>query len=131
LLNLVNERERYQRILKRIRNSVQGVPGVKIAVAQENSGPPVQKDISIEIIGDNIDSLVKTGNRLKAYLAKQNIAGIENLVADVQNDKPEVVFDIDRERANREGISSGQITHALATAIFGEKGCRFQEYQRR
>jgi multidrug efflux pump len=33
---------------------VQGVPGAKISVAQENSGPPVQKDISIEIIGDNI-----------------------------------------------------------------------------
>jgi multidrug efflux pump len=108
-------------ILKRIRNSVQGVPGAKISVAQENSGPPVQKDISIEIIGDNLDSLVKTGNRLKAYLAKQNIAGIENLVADVQNDKPEIVFDVNRERANREGISSGQITDALFTSIFGKK----------
>ncbi|MBD1387317.1 efflux RND transporter permease subunit [Mucilaginibacter rigui] len=108
-------------ILKRIRNSVQGIPGAKISVAQENSGPPVQKDISIEIIGDNLDSLVKTSNRLKAYLAKQNIAGIENLVADVQNDKPEIVFDVDRERANREGISSGQITDALFTSIFGKK----------
>lgn len=108
-------------ILQRIRASVQGVPGAKIAVAQENSGPPVQKDISIELIGDNLDSLVQTGNRLKAYLAKQNIAGIENLVADVQNDKPEVVFDIDRERANREGISTQQISQALGTAIFGAK----------
>ncbi|RYY18384.1 MAG: efflux RND transporter permease subunit, partial [Sphingobacteriaceae bacterium] len=85
-----------KQVLTAIRNAVQGVPGVKIAVAQENAGPPVQKDISIEIIGDNLDTLVKTGNRLKSYLAKQNIAGIENLVADVQNDKPEIVFDIDR-----------------------------------
>jgi multidrug efflux pump len=108
-------------ILKRIRSSVQGVPGAKISVAQENSGPPVQKDISIEIIGDNLDSLVKTSNRLKAYLDKQNIAGIENLVADVQNDKPEIVFDVNRERANREGISSGQVTDALFTSIFGKK----------
>jgi multidrug efflux pump len=114
-------------ILADIRKQLQNiVPGVTIAVAQESSGPPVQKDISIEIIGDNIDTLVKTGNRLKSYLEKQNIAGIENLVADVQNDKPEIVFDIDRERSNREGISTGQITQTLATAIFGAKAADFR-----
>ncbi|TWR26163.1 efflux RND transporter permease subunit [Mucilaginibacter achroorhodeus] len=113
-------------ILKKIRSSVQGIPGAKISVAQENSGPPVQKDISIEIAGDNLDSLVKTGNRLKAYLEKQNIAGIENLIADVQNDKPEVVFDVDRERANREGITTGQVTQELGTAIFGAKAADFR-----
>jgi multidrug efflux pump len=111
-----------KKVLQNIRAAVTGViPGAKVSVAQENSGPPVQKDISIEIIGDNLDSLVATSNRLKAYINAQNIAGIENLQADVQNDKPEVVFDIDRERANREGINSGQITQALATAIFGAK----------
>ena len=113
-------------VLANIRKAVQGIPGAKIAVAQENSGPPVQKDISIEIIGDNIDTLVATGNRLKNYIAKQNIAGIEGLIADVQSDKPEVVFDIDRERANREGISTYQINQALGTAVFGAKAGDFR-----
>ncbi|MDR6941530.1 efflux RND transporter permease subunit [Mucilaginibacter pocheonensis] len=112
--------------LAKIREAVQGLPGVKIAVAQEASGPPVQKDISIEIIGDNLDTLVATGNRLKSYLNKQNIAGIENLVADVQSDKPEIVFDIDRERANREGITSGQITQNLVSAVLGWKAADFR-----
>jgi multidrug efflux pump subunit AcrB len=115
-----------KKVLANIRAAVQGIPGAKIAVAQENSGPPVQKDISIEIAGDNIDTLVATGNRLKSYLAKQNIVGIENLIADVQSDKPEIVFDIDRERANREGISSGQVTQNLFTAIFGWKAADFR-----
>jgi multidrug efflux pump len=115
-----------KKVLSNIRDAVQGIPGVKIAVAQENSGPPVQKDISIEIIGDNLDSLVKTSNRLKSYLAKQNIAGIENLTADVQNDKPEIVFDIDRERANREGLTTAQISQALGTAVFGAKAGDFR-----
>jgi multidrug efflux pump len=114
-------------ILTKIRNEIQGIiPGVKIAVAQESSGPPVQKDISIELIGDNLDSLVKTGDRLKTYLAKQNIAGIENLTPDVESDKPVIVFDVDRERANREGISSGQITQNLVTAILGLKAADFR-----
>ncbi len=113
-------------ILANIRNAIQNFPGVKIAVAQEASGPPVPKDISLEIIGDNLDTLVATGKRLKNYLAQQNIAGIENLQADVQSDKPEIVFDVDRERANREGISSWQITQNLATAIFGFKAADFR-----
>jgi multidrug efflux pump len=114
-------------ILAKIRKEIQGIiPGVKIAVAQESSGPPVQKDISIELIGDNLDSLVKTGDRLKTYLAKQNIAGIENLTPDVESDKPVIVFDVDRERANREGISSGQITQNLVTAILGLKAADFR-----
>ncbi|QQL51382.1 efflux RND transporter permease subunit [Mucilaginibacter ginkgonis] len=115
-----------KKVLERIRGAVQGLPGVKISVQQENSGPPVQKDISIEIIGDNLDSLVATGNRLKSYLAKQNIAGIENLVADVQNDKPEIVFDVDRERANREGITTAQVSQALGAAVFGAKAGDFR-----
>ncbi|HWZ35946.1 MAG TPA: efflux RND transporter permease subunit, partial [Mucilaginibacter sp.] len=114
-------------VLANVRKAVVGViPGAKIAVAQENGGPPVQKDISIEIAGDNIDTLVKTANNLKSYLAKQNIVGIEGLIADVQTDKPEIVFDVDRERANREGISTGQITQTLATAVFGAKAGDFR-----
>jgi multidrug efflux pump subunit AcrB len=114
-------------VLANIRKAVVGVvPGAKVAVAQENAGPPVQKDISIELIGDNLDTLVKTSGRLKNYLAKQNIAGIENLIADVQNDKPEIVFDINRERANREGINTTQISQALGTAIFGAKAADFR-----
>ncbi|MEO7212167.1 efflux RND transporter permease subunit [Mucilaginibacter sp.] len=113
-------------ILTNIRNAVQGFPGVKIAVSQEASGPPVQKDISLEIAGDNLDTLVHTATRLKAYLAKQNIAGIENLVADVESDKPEIVFDIDRERANREGVSTKTITDNLQWAIFGAPAANFR-----
>ncbi|UEG52421.1 efflux RND transporter permease subunit [Mucilaginibacter daejeonensis] len=114
-------------ILANIRKGIQGIaPGVKISVAQESSGPPVQKDISIEIIGDNLDTLVRTGNRLKTYLDKQNIPGIENLVADVQNDKPEIVFDIDRERANREGVSTQTLTQTLQTAVFGAPAANFR-----
>ena len=115
-----------KKILQNIRNSVQGVPGAKIAVAQEASGPPVQKDISLEIAGDNLDTLVKTSARLKKYLDQQNISGIENLVPDVQADKPEIIFDVDRERANREGITTSQINQALLTSIYGWKASDFR-----
>ncbi len=113
-------------IMERIRTSVQGVPGAKIAVAQEQSGPPQQKDVSIEIIGDNIDTLVRTASRLKDHINKQGIAGIEELVPDVQADKPEIVFDVNRERANREGVNTSQINSALITSIYGAKAADYR-----
>ncbi len=113
-------------ILNRIRASVQGEPGAQIAVAQEASGPPVQKDISIEIAGDNLDTLVNTASRLKKFINQQNIAGIEELVPDVQSDKPEIIFDIDRERANREGITTSQINQALGASIYGAKASDYR-----
>ncbi|HTK21215.1 MAG TPA: efflux RND transporter permease subunit [Mucilaginibacter sp.] len=115
-----------KKVMENIRKSVQGMPGVKISVAQENAGPPVQKDISIEMIGDNLDTLVRTSDRLKKFIEQQNIAGIENLTPDVQNDKPEIVFDVDRERANREGITTAQINSALFTSIYGFKASDFR-----
>lgn len=113
-------------ILARIRKAVTGYPGAKITIDQEGGGPPTQKDISIELAADNLDTLTNTAENLKRFLVKQNIAGIEELSSDVKSDKPEIVFDIDRERANREGISSGQISQALFTAIYGFKATDFR-----
>jgi multidrug efflux pump len=115
-----------KKVLENIRRSVQGYPGAKVAVSQENAGPPVQKDISIEITGDNLDTLVSTASKLTKYIGQQNIAGIEGLVPDLQADKPEIVFDVNRERANREGITTNQINQALGATIFGAKASDYR-----
>jgi multidrug efflux pump subunit AcrB len=113
--------------LDKIRNAVKGIPGAEITVAQEQGGPPTAKPISIEITGNNLDSLVKASESLKQYLVAKQIAGVEELKSDFQNNKPEIIFDIDRERANREGISSGQIGMDLRTAIFGKEVSKFRD----
>jgi multidrug efflux pump len=102
------------------------VPGAKIAVAQEASGPPTQKDISLEIAGDNIDTLVSTAANIKKFIGQQGIQGIEELIPDVQADKPEIVFDINRERANREGVTTNQVNQALGASVYGAKASDFR-----
>lgn len=106
--------------LDKIRSAVQGMmPGVEITVNQEQAGPPVPKPISIEITGENLGLLVRTSDRVKKYLDSLKIAGVEELRSDFQDNKPEIVFDIDRERANREGIAIGQIAMEIRKAVFG------------
>ncbi|NEU09398.1 efflux RND transporter permease subunit [Flavihumibacter sp. R14] len=113
--------------LDKIRKEVKGIPGAEITVAQEQGGPPTAKPISIEITGDELDSLVKASDELKKYLESKQIAGVEELKSDFQNNKPEIIFDIDRERANREGISTGQIGSDLRTAIYGKEVSKFRD----
>lgn len=113
--------------LTAIRNSIKGIPGTEISVSQEQAGPPTAKPVSIEITGDNLDSLVKTSLVLKQYLVAKNIGGLEELKSDFQNNKPEIIFDIDRERANREGISTRTAAFNLRTALYGSEVSKFKD----
>ncbi|MEJ2905629.1 efflux RND transporter permease subunit [Pedobacter panaciterrae] len=119
--------ERTVNYLGKIREAVKGIPGAQISVAQEQGGPPTAKPISIEITGDNLDSIAVTSDRLKKYLDSRQIAGVEELKSDFQNNKPEIIFDIDRERANREGISTGQVGMALRTALYGKEVSKYRD----
>ena len=113
--------------LSKLRDAVKGIPSAEITIAQEQNGPPTAKPISIELTGDNLDALVAGSERLKKYLDAKQIPGVEELKSDFQNNKPEIIFDIDRERANREGISSGQIGMDLRTAIYGKEVSKFRD----
>jgi len=119
--------ERTVNYLGKIREAVKGIPGAQISVAQEQGGPPTAKPISIEITGDDLDSIAVTSDRLKKYLDSRQIAGVEELKSDFQNNKPEIIFDIDRERANREGISTGQVGLALRTALYGKEVSKYRD----
>ncbi len=103
-----------------IEKAVKGVAGAQITVAHEQAGPPVPKPVNIEITGDNLESLIATSTQLKHYLDSLHIEGVQELKSDFLNNKPEIVFDVDRERANREGISAGQIGSEIRNGVFGQ-----------
>jgi len=110
-----------------IRNAVKGIKGAEISVNSEQNGPPTGKPVNIEVAGDDFEQLVKTANELHRYLVAEQVPGVEELKSDFQSDKPEIVINIDREKANREGISTGQIGQALSTAVYGYEISRFRD----
>ncbi|MES2836021.1 MAG: efflux RND transporter permease subunit [Bacteroidota bacterium] len=103
------------------------IPGAEISVAMEQAGPPVAKPISIELEGENFDELVNNSKRLKRFLDDKKIPGVDNLKSDFEDSKPEIVFNIDRERANREGISTAQIGMEIRNAVFGSEASKFRD----
>lgn len=117
-------------ILTRVQESFKDNPlsgDVSIIVEQEQGGPPVGKPISIEITGENLESLTEVADQLKFHLDTLNITGVDKLKSDVAASKPEIVFDIDRERANREGISTGQIGMEIRGSVFGTEASKFRD----
>lgn len=113
--------------LDRIRREVKSIEGAEISVNKEQGGPPTGKPINIEIAAEDFESLVATADRALRYLDSLQIPGVEELKSDFQSDKPEILVTIDREKANREGISTAQIGMALNTAINGKEISKFRD----
>ncbi|WP_332635159.1 hypothetical protein, partial [Halalkalibacter flavus] len=82
-------------VMDDIRKRMKGYPGVQITVDQDPAGPPVGKDINIEIVGENFDKLAGLAEKIKKFVIEKNIAGIEELKTDLETGKPELIVDID------------------------------------
>lgn len=113
--------------LDAFREVVKGIPGAEITVAAEQNGPPQGKPINIEISGDNFDELIATSGEVKRYLESLDIAGIEELKTDLQANKPEVIIDLDRERMNREGVTTNTVGFEIRNAVYGFEVSKFKE----
>ncbi len=116
-----------QTIMDSIRRSLKGIPGVTVTVDKNKMGPPTGKPVNIEITGEDLDVLIVTAAKFQSYLDSLNIPGIEQLKSDFENNKPEIIINIDRVRANREGLSLGQIGMEMRTAIYGKEVSKYKE----
>jgi multidrug efflux pump len=113
--------------LDQIRKAVKGIPGAEITVAQEQGGPPVGKPVSIEITGDDYLALISTSKKLKRFLEDIGVGGVEELKSDLQDTKPQIAFNIDRERANRLGINTRQIGTEIYWGVYGAEASKFRD----
>ncbi|MFC5410944.1 efflux RND transporter permease subunit [Larkinella bovis] len=114
-------------LLNEVRTAMQGIPGTEISVERENNGPPTGKPIAIEIAGDDFKVLQSIEKQVRQKIAQSGIQGIDQLKSDLVTNKPEIVINIDREKAEREGISSSQVAMAVRTALFGLEVSKFRD----
>lgn len=113
--------------IDKIRKEVKDIAGAEITVDKENMGPPVGKPINIEVSSENLGELILTTENLKHFIDSMQVGGIEELKSDFELFKPELIVVIDRERANRAGITTAQIGSELRTAITGVEASKYRE----
>ena len=110
-----------------IRNAVKDIPGAEISVEKNRMGPPTGKPINIEVSGEDLKELIATTDNFVRFLDSLKIPGVEKFKTDFEKTKPEIRVDIDRMRANHEGISTAQAGSELRTAIFGYEASKYRE----
>jgi multidrug efflux pump len=115
------------RYLDSIRQVMKGIPGAEISVDQEQSGPPTDPPVNIEVASEDFDNLIKTAVALKNYLDSIQTPGVEELKMDIDLTNPEITLTVDRQRAMTEGVTSSQIGQQLRTALFGKEASKIKE----
>lgn len=116
-----------QKMLSQFRDALVGIPGTEISVERESNGPPTGKAITIEVVGEDFSKLLDIQKQVIDKVNSSGIQGIDLLKSDLVTNKPEIVVNIDRNKASREGISSAQIAGAIRTALFGTEVSKFRD----
>lgn len=114
------------KILEEIRAGIPEYPGVAITIAKDVNGPPVGKAITIEVMGQGIEPLIEIAERMKKTINESGIQGIEKLKTDLETGKPELIVDIDREKARRFGLSTYAVANEVRTSLFGKEISRYK-----
>ena len=96
-------------------------PGVSISVEKDANGPPVGYPVNVEISGRDYEKLILTAQKMKDFLNKENIPGVEELKIDVNKNKPGTQLIIDRKKAGELGVSAGMLGSQLRNSLFGAK----------
>ncbi|HIG75210.1 MAG TPA: AcrB/AcrD/AcrF family protein [Bacteroidetes bacterium] len=133
-LNMVDYEDRAEpssETIRRIRQSLAGLPGVDLQVEQDQNGPPTGAAVNIEVTGDEFEQIRTIADNLKTTLEEAVEAGeIEGLV-DIRDNlnagRPEYRVEIDRERAAAFGLSTQQIAFAVRGAVNGVEASKWRD----
>ncbi len=116
-----------KKIMLAIRRLTNRYAGVQIGVWKNQKGPPVGEPISIEVTGKDYEKLETLSNRIIALINSADIQGIEALTTDLEKGNPELLVQIDRDKAGRYGLSTHSIAMELKTALFGKRIAKFKD----
>ena len=102
----------------------EAIPGVDFNFSQyiednvEEAASGVKGENSIKIFGNDLETLQKTADDIKRVM--ETVPGVTDLSVFVSLGQPTVKIDIDRERAARYGLATGDINATVQAAIGGQ-----------
>lgn len=114
-------------IMQTLSQNLKGFVGAKIFVEKDESGPPVGNPINLEVSGDDFEELLSIANSIKQMLDENKIPGVEELKLDLDQGKPEMLINIDRDKVRRFGLSTNQVAGALRNSLYGLEVSKFKD----
>lgn len=105
-----------------------GIAGADITVTRPDNGPPTGKPVNIELVGPDVDQLRVLADSVLAVLKAAPVyAKLEGLDSDMRSQRPELVVEVDRERAALYDLSTSQVGMTIRTAIQGTEAAKFRD----
>lgn len=125
-VNLLDKKDRKLQshdVVKQMRAAIQDI-GKKyngnVKLVEIPPGPPVLSTIVAEIYGPNYDQQMEVARQVKNLIAATpDVVDVDWMVED---DQPGYHFEIDKEKAMRNGVAPAQITATLHAALSGANG---------
>ncbi|MCB1650380.1 MAG: efflux RND transporter permease subunit, partial [Pseudomonadales bacterium] len=94
------------------RDAIDGLPGLKAEVATIEMGPPVGKEIQIELNGEDLDMLFQEGQRIRDYMSN-SMTGLIDIDDTMPVPGIEWEIKVDRPRAAMMGANIAEIGTAI------------------
>ncbi len=113
-----SERGNINEIVREFRAALSGIPGLNVFVQNPPTirigGAQTKSLYQFTIFGPELEPLYETAPKFEAALAK--LPGIVDITSDLEISSPQILVDINRDRASSLGITAAQIERALGSA---------------
>jgi len=101
---------------------------VRVIADKNENGPPQEPPVNIEVTGPGeYDETIERAEELRQFLVSKNVPGVEELRLNIETGKPELLVNIDRNKAIRFGLSTYQVASTIRTALFGSDVSTFKK----
>ncbi len=132
-LNMVDYEDRPEtsrNTMSRLRNELQGLPGVEIDIEPDQVGPPVGAPVNIEISGEAFEQIVRITTDIREMLDEATrtgeVVGLVDLSDNLNTGRPELQVVINRARAAQFGLSTQEIARTVRSAINGFEASKYR-----
>ncbi|MDH4184226.1 MAG: efflux RND transporter permease subunit, partial [Nitrospinota bacterium] len=111
--------------IEEIRKAGASLVGAEVKIQEESHGPPQGAPVNIEISGEDYTALADYS--VKVEQALKTIPGVVDVKNDYSLGRPEIIINVDREKAARFGLRTKDIASAVSGAVQGYKASTYRE----
>lgn len=111
-------------LISAIRQEIGTFPGGQIRIEPEEMGPPTGAPVSVEISGEDFNTLSELADTIKDKI--RDIPGLVDLQDNIEDARPEIQFRVDRERAAMLDLDTASVGYFLRTAVNGETVSKYR-----
>ncbi len=103
------------------------VAGAEVSVDKPQEGPPSGPPVNVEIVGKDPETLKELSDRVVYILRNSAVsARLTGLESDLDEARPELSVQVDREKAAMYGLSTSKVAGMVRTAVQGTKATLYR-----